>query len=768
MKERGRVISALLWALLVLTAIVTVAQWLSAHRPDADLIALLPEDKTASYEEQWLRRSLSDRHKDTITVAVTVSNKEPESIRTLSRTFNAWLKEHPAFSAADEVLPDGQTAETLKSLALHQLTDKDREFLEKASDDALFERAVRKASAPFNASALTFADDPLGLADAWLADRLSQFKVRLENGVLLADHDANTYVLFFMRIDNRSVMKESAAAGEALAALEEKFQRLSPESQVLMTGLPVFSMAAASQAQKELTLIGSLSALGIIAIAWFWFANLRALLLIIAVSAQAFILAVAATVTLLGQIHLITLVFGTTLIGITVDYSAHYLCARLGKNEAPGLTLRKLLSGLTLALVSTAVGFALMASTPFPGLTQIALFCVTGVVSAYAAVVLWLPLLVKKTMPFRERLQHLAARLQKIPSLESLNRKSRALVITLGAAFIISGLARIDLNASVYDLNKPDPELLRETASLTTILNTPSISQYFVIHADSVDELLQKEELLETQFAGLGLSDASLLSAADWVPSKEKYLEINELKNSSCRKLSACFEAWLGAPLACGEQSDQAPASVSYETLLKLGLIPPSLEGNNGVSALVLISGITQENLPLIRSLEKPEKNIFWLDYPQEISSMLALYCDRVLMLLALAIAATVIILTVRFKREAWRAYLPCITGIALTMAAFGWMGQELSLFSLLACVLLLGLGLDYGIFLTSASQSNLRTIAAITFAVLTTLLSFGLLAFSETPALRSFGLCIMIGEFFIWCLTPAFRKDAINEKQSN
>ena len=92
-------------------------------------------------------------------------------------------------------------------------------------------------------------------------------------------------------------------------------------------------------------------------------------------------------------------------------------------------------------------------------------------------------------------------------------------------------------------------------------------------------------------------------------------------------------------------------------------------------------------------------------------------------------------------------------------MAMLGLLGYGLSLFSLLACVLLLGLGLDYGIFLTANPHGNSRTVAAVTFAVLTTLLSFGLLAFSSTPALKSFGLCIMIGEFFIWCLTPAFRK---------
>ena len=145
--------------------------------------------------------------------------------------------------------------------------------------------------------------------------------------------------------------------------------------------------------------------------------------------------------------------------------------------------------------------------------------------------------------------------------------------------------------------------------------------------------------------------------------------------------------------------------------------------------------------------------------FPQQISDLLARYCDRIAWLLAAAAFGTVILLTIRFKNQAWRAYCPCLCGIALTMAMLGLLGYGLSLFSLLACVLLLGLGLDYGIFLTANPQGNSRTVAAGTFAVLTTLLSFGLLAFSSTPALKSFGLCIMIGEFFIWCLTPAFRK---------
>ena len=145
-------------------------------------------------------------------------------------------------------------------------------------------------------------------------------------------------------------------------------------------------------------------------------------------------------------------------------------------------------------------------------------------------------------------------------------------------------------------------------------------------------------------------------------------------------------------------------------------------------------------------------------------TTVAVLKMGEILMLVA-AVFCSIVLLTIRFKKDAWRAYCPCVFGILLTIALLGLTGEDLSLFSLSACVLLLGLGLDYGIFLTSNPQGSLRTVAAITFAALTTLLSFGLLAFSSTPALKSFGFCVMFGQFFIWCLTPAFRKVNKHEK---
>ena len=80
-----------------------------------------------------------------------------------------------------------------------------------------------------------------------------------------------------------------------------------------------------------------------------------------------------------------------------------------------------------------------------------------------------------------------------------------------------------------------------------------------------------------------------------------------------------------------------------------------------------------------------------------------------------------------------------------------------MTLFTALGCVLLLGLGVDYGIFLTARPDDG-RTSAAVLFSGVTTMLSFGLLAFSSTPALSSFGLTLLVGQTTIWAATPLLR----------
>ncbi len=98
--------------------------------------------------------------------------------------------------------------------------------------------------------------------------------------------------------------------------------------------------------------------------------------------------------------------------------------------------------------------------------------------------------------------------------------------------------------------------------------------------------------------------------------------------------------------------------------------------------------------------------------------------------------------------------------GGALALATFGWAGIPIQLFVVLSLILLLGMGSGLRHLHARASRRRVGVARGCHRAGVSTLLSFGLLALSSTPALRAFGLCMLIGETAIWLLTPVFRKE--------
>eukprot|EP01037_Dinobryon_pediforme_P032575 gene32575-37585_t len=110
------------------------------------------------------------------------------------------------------------------------------------------------------------------------------------------------------------------------------------------------------------------------------------------------------------------------------------------------------------------------------------------------------------------------------------------------------------------------------------------------------------------------------------------------------------------------------------------------------------------------------------------------------------AYAAIFVLLSLRYRRAAWRSMAPPALATLATLALFGLCAQPLQLFHVLACLLLLGLGVDYGIFLQEPTE-HYRRFAWLTvgLSAVSALLSFGLLALSSTPPLHAFGLTMLI-----------------------
>ena len=96
--------------------------------------------------------------------------------------------------------------------------------------------------------------------------------------------------------------------------------------------------------------------------------------------------------------------------------------------------------------------------------------------------------------------------------------------------------------------------------------------------------------------------------------------------------------------------------------------------------------------------------------------------------------------------RQAGWMLLPTLLAMMLSLSAFGYLGIPLTLFNLMALMLVLGVGVNYSVFLREGGVHAAATLAGVVLSAGTTLLSFGLLAFSSLPALSGFGLTLLLG----------------------
>ena len=113
-----------------------------------------------------------------------------------------------------------------------------------------------------------------------------------------------------------------------------------------------------------------------------------------------------------------------------------------------------------------------------------------------------------------------------------------------------------------------------------------------------------------------------------------------------------------------------------------------------------------------------------------------------------------------RYKKQAWRAMLPTIIAALASLSLSAWLGEPVQLFTVLAHFLILGTGVDYGIFLLE-HHTDPSAWLAVCLGAASTLLAFGLLALSATPALHTFGFSMLFGVGLSWLLSPCFRLSA-------
>lgn len=763
---------AALWLLLAAALAVAAAWRFAAGLPlQTNLLALLPpteRNPTAELAVNQLAASAGDR------LVFLVGASELPRAAAAARVFARDLATDSVFRSVSADVPPLDLRALTALYAEHRytlLSSADRQVLEAGQMD-LPTRLQRKLYAPFRFGlTLPLAQDPFGLVDAWLADLpLRSLKLEPDSGLLVAHAGKRDWVLVTAQLAGSAY--DQSIQNAAVAAVARAETALPPQGAALLrSGTLFYAHAARAQGEREADWIGAGSLFGMLLLLYRVFRSVRPLVLGLLSVAFGIGTALLGVVWIHGEIHLITLVFGAALIGEAVDYAVQYFAAHMGAGATwePLSGLRRIAPGLCMALLTSLLGYAALLFAPFPALHQIALFALLGLSAAWLTVFLLLPACLRK--PSRRDPKRAIATPQRwLRGWQSTMTNRRTLALLLGLLICsLPGWLRLGSDDDVRQLISRPPGLDAQEREIRALAGIANSSQFFLSQGATPEAVLEAEEALTARLDAARADDSIVgyQAVSAFVPSARRQTENYRLLQEHVFASPQRFVGWLDAaglePAVARHQlaafTAAAHTRLSVDEWLRAPLSTPFRhlwlgQTAHGYAAVVVLQGV--RDAQALGHLADGLPGITYVDKAGSVSALFREYRRWGALWLIGALALILLVLRLRYGwRDAGLVLLPTVLAIGATLALFGWIGRPLTLFNLMGLMLVLGIGVNYSIFLREGGVNAAATLAGVALSAGTTLLSFGLLAFSSMPALSGFGLTLLVGIAIAVLLAP-------------
>ena len=768
---------ALAWALVVCLLLAHNAYlWLGQRIvPDTDILNLLPVQE----RDPLLQRSFThmvDAAQQRLVVLI--GAPDWADAKRAADAYSAVLAQQPNLLQAT---PFSESAESdwLAQFQQHRLillTAEQENQLRTQPPQYWSQSALANMVNPFGGPKLgAWRDDPFGLFGGWVRERSQETPVRPRDGHLFVADAEKQYVLLplTLRLPAFSISAQQAVL-PLLAQADAAACQQVPQVEIVKAGVILHAAAAGEQANSEVSTIGSL--IGIILLMWATFRSFKPIALILLSIGIGFLGSFSVCWLLFGRIHLLTLVFGASLIGVAQDYGIYFLCNRLSADPTLDSValLKRLMPGLLLTLLTTVIGYMGLALTPFPGLRQMALFSAFGLLFAWLTVACWFPLFVGGGLSSGALVRIYGAAPLHWP-LFRMNKQSLG-AVALFVALAAWGCARLGVNDDIRLLQNPSPLLISQQIKLSKLLDAPTPVQFFLVRGGSAEIVLQREEQLKRRLDPL-IAERKIggyQALSNWAPSQQTQTAHRALVEEQLLRDGGPLTqmaaqlgedaAWVAATRAHLLESGKP---LSLDAFLASGASEPWRylwlgEVDGAYASIVALRGSSNAALPALQQAGAGLDGVQWVDKVGEISSVLGRYRQYMGWVVLCSYVVVFVMLFPRYRGNAWRVLAPAAVASIATLAILGMTGQDLQLFHVLALMLLLGVGVDYGIFMHEhPRRSDTTPWLAVGLSAANTILSFGLLGLSKTPALQAFGLTMLIGTASVWILVPCFGKES-------
>ncbi|SAK46612.1 exporter-like protein [Caballeronia hypogeia] len=759
--------AVLVWLCLLVVCATIIARTSFS----ADLSAFLP--RSPSEQQRVLVEQLRDGLVSRLILAG-IEGGDARGRAEVSRKLAAKLRDDRRFSAINNGEPVGQQRdERFVFEHRYQLSPAvtPGHFSEAGLKDALADSLDLLASSAGMMAKDLLPHDPTGEVTALVSQLDSGAQPAMQDGVWVS-RDGNRSVLL---AQTASAGSDTDAQASAIAAIREAFAQVAQAApyRLVMTGPGVFAVETRDTIMRDVRWLSAASIVLIVALLLAVYRSVPTLLLGLMPVLSGVAAGVAAVSLAFGTVHGLTLGFGTTLIGEAVDYSIYLFVQSAGvRFDGRRESLKEWVAGfwptIRLGVLTSICGFASMLFSGFPGLVQLGLYSIVGLSTAGIVTRFVLPHLLPQGFAIRDvsRLGNLLARVAARAA-----RMRVALAVLLLAALAVLLMQRHGLWSQELSSLSPVPQASQDLDErLRADVGAPDVRYLVVVQAATEQTALERAEAVARQLQPL--VDARVIAGYE---SPARYLPSDAAQRARIASLPAAADLRARLAVALRDQTIRVkpevfePFIADVEAARKQPLLRRAdLQGTS--MALAVDSLLTDRDgrwtamLPLraaagsdvqaqkIRAAVAASHvpDALFVDMKSEADKLYQNYVHEDIRLSLGGFAAIVVLLVLALRSpvRAARTLAPLVAAVIVVIAGLALASKSLTILHLIGMLLIVAVGSNYALFFNYRKHAadnavSPQTLVSLVIANLATVLGFGLLALSNVPMLKTFGLTV-------------------------
>ena len=459
-----------------------------------------------------------------------------------------------------------------------------------------------------------------------------------------------------------------------------------------------------------------------------------------------------------GRVSAITIGFGAVLLGISVDFAIHVYFALRTQPRHMAMTVAQVSRPIVFSSLTTMGAFSVLLFSSLPVQRELAVFSIIGIGAALILSLIIFPHLAKTgAFPKKEGTTH---------SIQKFKPAGMAIICCWLVLLTICAwqASKLQFKGDLRVLNLVPDDIRAAEVKLRRAWGDMRGNAVIFAEGSDLQSALETNDRL-FQYLSANEAAEGIVSLAPILPSyvsqranQQRWIEFwSEANKVRLRQLLTSLGSVMGfrpdAFTPFFKRLSRPSTLINPEDLMALGLeeiVNSLIVRTDARTAVLTLVPDTPNMADLIQRRGNNLAGIKLASQMQFHHIISQAIADDFLQFILAASAVVCVCLSLLFRnlKMILLALIPVVSGVLFMVGVMGALGMTFNLINVIAAILVIGLGVDYGIFMVNklSNPTDHSTSRAVCVSGLTTLAGFGALVLARHPALHSIGVTVLLG----------------------